>query len=219
MNGAQDLGGMMGFGPVVPEPDEPVFHAPWEQRVLALTLAMGATGAWNIDQSRHARESLPPADYLSFSYYRIWLAGLIELLRQRDLVSQAEIEAGRPVTPARPLPRRLSADAVAATLAAGSPADRPQRTQPAFGPGDRVRARNIHPFGHTRLPRYVRGRPGRVEARRGVHVFPDSNAGGAGEDPRWLYSVAFEGPDLWGPDGDPTLTVYLDLWEPYLERA
>lgn len=113
----------------------------------------------------------------------------------------------------------LTRDRVAEVLRRGDEFRVDADVPPRFRAGDRVRARNIHPFGHTRLPRYVRGRPGRVVARRGVHVFPDSNAGGAGEDPRWLYSVAFEGPDLWGPDGDPTLTVYLDLWEPYLERA
>lgn len=219
MNGAQDLGGMMGFGPVVPEPDEPIFHGEWEKRVLAATLAMGATGAWNLDQSRHARESLPPVDYLSFSYYEIWLAALIRLLEQRQLVTEEELAAGRAVTPARPVPKILARDKVAAVLAAGAPLAR-EREEPAeFRPGDRVIARNIHPFGHTRLPRYVRGRPGVIHAVHGAHVFPDSHAAGRGEDPQWLYSVAFAAADLWGPQADPTLTVHVDLWEPYLERA
>ena len=86
MNGAQDLGGMMGFGPVSPEPDEPAFHAEWEKRALAVTLACGGLGEWNIDMSRHARETLPPPEYLTSSYYEIWTKGLLKLLAARGLV-------------------------------------------------------------------------------------------------------------------------------------
>lgn len=219
MNGGQDLGGMMGFGPVEPEADEPVFHGDWEKRVLAFTVAMGATGFWNLDQSRHARESLPPADYLSFSYYEIWLAGLIRLLEAHEIVSQAELQAGRSLAPAKTPKRILTADTISAALLKGGAVDRPTDRKPAFSVGDAIVARNMHPFAHTRLPRYVRGRPGIVHAVHGAHVFPDSNAKGLGEDPHWLYSVAFSATDLWGPEADPTLTVYVDLWEPYLDRT
>jgi len=219
MNGAQDLGGMMGFGPVLPEADEPVFHAGWEKRVLAFTVAMGAAGFWNLDQSRHARESLPPPDYLTFSYYEIWLAGLIRLLQHRGIISNEELAAGKSIDPPKPPKRVLTADIVVAALAAGGPVDRPVETAPAFAVGDRITAKNMHPFSHTRLPRYVRGRPGTIHAVHAAHVFPDSHAKGLGEDPQWLYSVTFAAPDLWGPEADPSLTVHVDLWEPYLERA
>lgn len=218
MNGAQDMGGQMGFGPVAPEENEPVFHADWERRVLAVTLAMGATGQWNIDASRHARESIPPADYLSRSYYEIWLAGLERLMAERGLVSADEIEAGHALHPARPLARVLKAKDVAATLARGGPANRPAATKAAFAVGERVRTKVMHPEGHTRLPRYARGAPGVIERVHGTHVFPDKNAHGLGEDPQWLYSIAFRGTDIWGADSDPALTLRIDLWEPYLEH-
>ena len=220
MNGPQDLGGQMGFGPVAPEADEPVFHAPWEKRALALTLAAGAMGHWSIDESRHARESLHPADYYASSYYEIWVKGLETLLARHGFVSAEELAAGRALTPGTTPKRRLAAADVAAVLARGGPTERdPGAGTPAFTPGDRVRARNLHPATHTRLPRYVRGRVGRVEAVQGFHVFPDSNAHGRGEAPQWLYGVAFDARELWGPDGDPAASVALDAWESYLERA
>ncbi len=219
MNGAQDLGGMMGFGPVVPEPGEPVFHAAWERRVLGLTLACGALGEWNIDISRHARETLHPADYLSSSYYEIWIKGLAKLLAARGLVTPAEIAAGSALAAAKPTRRPpLKAADVPATLAKGGPCDRPLQRSAVFQPGDRVRAKNINPLGHTRLPRYVRGRAGVVERVQGSYVFPDTNAHGKGEDPQWVYSVVFSGQELWGKGSDPSLSVAVDCWEPYLER-
>ena len=219
MNGAQDLGGMMGFGPVVPEADEPTFHAEWERRVLVCTVAMGATGFWNLDQSRHARESLPPVDYLSLSYYEIWLAALIKLLERYGLVTAEELKVGKALIPAKTPKKVLTADIAPGALAAGGPVDRQVDTRAAFAVGDRITAKNMHPFSHTRLPRYVRGRSGQVHAVHGAHVFPDSHAKGLGEDPQWLYSVAFKASDLWGPEADPTLTVHVDMWEPYLEPA
>lgn len=219
MNGPQDMGGAHGFGPVAPEPDEPVFHADWERRALALSLAMGGTGAWNIDMSRHARERTPPAQYLSASYYEIWLSGLERLLVENGLVTAAELQAGRSMTEPVALPRKPTAEAVPAMLRRGAPAARPAAATALYDVGDRVRARVMSPAGHTRLPRYVRGRSGRVERVHGTHVFPDSHAHGGGEDPRWLYSVSFDARDLWGPEAGAGDTVSLDLWEPYLERA
>lgn len=220
MNGAADMGGMMGFGPVRHEgEDEPKFHAEWEKRVLAMTLAVGATGQWNIDMSRSARESLPPPQYYAKTYYEIWLAGIEKLMIERGMISADEIEAGRVLAPPKKLPRILTAEAVPVVLAKGGPTER-ESDQPArFNVGDRVRARNMHPAGHTRLPRYVRGHVGTVELRHGVHVFPDSNAKGQGEQPQWLYTVRFEGRELWGSDADPTLSVSVDAWDSYLEPA
>jgi nitrile hydratase len=219
MNGAQDMGGQHGFGPVKPEPNEPVFHAEWEKRAFALTLAMGMPGGWNIDTSRFARESLPPAEYLAKSYYAIWLAGLEKLMAQRGLVSPDEVAAGHSIGTPRPVARTLSAADVAKVLYRGGPTERETNTAARFAAGDRVRAKNMHPLTHTRLPRYVRGHVGVIETVRGCHVFPDSNSLGAGENPQWLYTVRFDGRELWGPDGDPTVKVSVDAWEPYLDPA
>ncbi len=217
MNGAQDMGGMMGFGPVVPEKDEPVFHAAWEQRAFALTLAMAAPGGWNIDQSRSARESLHPAAYLAKSYYEIWIAGLEKMMAERGRVTPDEIEAGRSLYPPKPVPRVLAAENVAAVLARGGPTERAAATPQRFQVGQRVRARNIHPVDHTRLPRYVRGHAGTITHVHGTHVFPDCNATGQGESPQWLYTVGFTGRELWGEGAEPTTTVSVDAWDSYLE--
>ncbi len=219
MNGAQDMGGVHGFGPVQPEPNEPPFHAEWEKKALALVLAMGPAGGWNIDMSRSARENVPPGDYLSRSYYQIWIAGLERLMAERGLVLPEEIDAGRALYPPKPVPRTLAAADVDKVLRRGGPTERETKTNARFAMGDRVRAKNIHPTAHTRLPRYVRGHAGIVEAVRGCHVFPDTNATGAGEDPQWLYTVRFEGTELWGAESDPTVKVSVDAWEPYLDPA
>jgi nitrile hydratase len=219
MNGGQDLGGTQGHGPVKPEPNEPVFHAEWEKRAFALTLAMGMPGGWNIDMGRFARENRPPGEYLAMSYYQIWFAALELMSKQRGLVADDEIEAGHSLHSPKPVKRVLSPDDVLKVLHRGGPTERDTDTKPAFSPGDAVRMKNINPPTHTRLPRYVRGRIGTIERVIGCHVFPDSNARGAGEDPQWLYTVRFGGRELWGEQGDPTLTVSVDAWEPYLERA
>src|ERR1700680_3055614 len=180
MNGAHDMGGVHGFGPVEAEPNEPVFHAEWERRAFAITVAMGATGEWTIDMSRFARENRAPADYLAKSYYELWLAGLEALLAECRLLSAEELTAGRAGGSPGPVQRVLAADDVDRWLSWG-PAVAREPTAPArFQPGDRVRARNMHPSGHTRLPRYVRGRVGTVERVHGCHVFHDSNAAGGG---------------------------------------
>ena len=219
MNGGQDLGGVQGFGPVKPEPNEPVFHAEWEKRALALTLAMGMPGGWNIDMSRFARENRPPGEYLSMSYYEIWIAGLQKLMAERGLVSPQEVAAGHAIGEPKKVARVLSAADVAKVLYRGGPTERETNTAARFAVGDRVRAKNMHPATHTRLPRYVRGHVGTIERVLGCHVFPDSNSLGAGEDPRWLYTVRFTGPELWGPGSDPTVAISVDAWEPYLEPA
>ena len=217
MNGPQDLGGAHGFWPVAPQPDEPLLPAGWERRAFALTLAIGATGAWNIDMSRHARERIPPAEYLSSSYYEIWLKGVERLLVERGLVTPEELQAGRALQPPAALPRRPTAEAVQAILAKGAPTERQAASPALFEVGDPVRAKEMNPAGHTRLPRYARGKTGRIDRVHGAHVFPDSNAHGAGEDPRWLYSVSFDAREIWGREGRPGDLISLDLWEPYLE--
>jgi nitrile hydratase len=217
VNGAHDMGGADGFGPVVPEPDEPVFHAEWEARVLALTLAMGLTGEWSTDASRFARENRPPAEYLAKTYYELWLSGLERLLTERGLVGEDELAAGRSLRAPKPIGRILAAADVESLLTRPGSVMRPSERQARFAVGDRVRAVSMHPAGHTRLPRYVRGHVGTVIAVHGAHVFPDSNARAGGERPQWLYTVAFDGAELWGVDGDPHCTVSVDAFEPYLE--
>ncbi|BCG00051.1 low-molecular weight cobalt-containing nitrile hydratase subunit beta [Paraburkholderia sp. PGU19] len=218
MNGAQDMGGMQSFGPIAPEPDEPYFHADWERRALALTIAMGSTGKWNIDMSRAARESLPPAQYLSSSYYEIWFAGLCKLLIDTGLATRDEIDSGVSQRAGAPVPRVLAADQVNPMLFRGSPVSRPEPYPACFAVGDAVRTLALNPSTHTRLPRYCRGKRGRIVAVRGAHVFPDSNALGRGEDPQWLYTVRFDAVELWGKDTTAS-SVCADCWEPYLEAA
>lgn len=219
MNGGQDLGGQMGFGPVMAEPDEPVFHADWEKRVLALNVAAGAMGQWTIDESRHARESIPPADYLSFSYYEIWLAGLSGLLVKHGFATPDELADGKPATAPRPPKRVLQGADVASVLRCGFPFEREATAPARFAAGDSVRTVVIHPRHHTRLPRYARGKRGTIERVSGCHVFPDTGAHGAPETAQWLYTVVFTGPELWGRDADPTSTVSIEAWESYLEPA
>ncbi len=221
MNGVHDMGGMQGYGPVQPEPLEPIFHADWERHALALTVAMGATGQWNIDQARSARESLPPQRYLQNSYYQIWLDALDNMMVTRGLATREEIAQGRmtqaPLAGVNPL--RLTA--VDAALAKGTSAQRPVRQSARFAVGQRVRARNQHPMGHTRLPRYVRGHVGTVVRVHGVHVLPDRHAALTAtpdsNEGEWLYAVVFDGRDLWGPDAQAQLEVCVDAWESYLE--
>jgi len=218
MDGAHDMGGVPGFGPVMPEADEPVFHAKWEGRIFAMTLAMGRPGKWNIDMSRFARENLLRDVYLSSTYFQIWLLGLERLLMDRDLLAPDEIETGQIRLPHKNVPA-LRAGEVAGALHRGGPTKR-ESTQPArFAIGDRVRMKTINPPTHTRLPRYVRGHVGVIELLHGSHVFPDSNAVGKGEDPQWLYTVMFEGRELWGEESDSSVRISVDAWDSYLERA
>jgi nitrile hydratase subunit beta len=218
MDGVHDMGGMHGFGEVEPEKDEPVFHAVWEGRCLALNRAMGAIGAWTIDEGRAGIEELPPDIYLASSYYGKWARRLENMAISRGLASADELAAGRVLRTAKPFKHRLGVADVDRTLTRGSfgrPAPAPAR----FKVAERVRAKNIHPQTHTRLPRYARGHTGVIEAIRGCHVFPDSTAIGAGENPQWLYTVVFDARELWGNDADPALKVSIEAFEPYLEPA
>jgi nitrile hydratase subunit beta len=218
MDGIHDMGGMHGFGKVEPEQDEPVFHAPWEGRTLALNRAMGYTGIWTIDQTRAGIERLPPDVYLSSSYYKKWETRLENMIVELGLAGRDELDAGHALRPGKPLKRKLTAADVPNTLSRGS-FSRPAQAPPLFAAGDKVRTKNIHPATHTRLPRYARGKSGVVEAVRGCHVYPDTVAIGQGENPQWLYTVVFEGRELWGDGTDPSLKVSIEAFEPYLERA
>jgi nitrile hydratase subunit beta len=217
MNGVHDMGGMHGMGPIAPEPNEPVFHERWEARVYALNRAMGSLGKWNIDAGRHSKERIPPADYLRMSYYEKWLAGLIMLIKETGLASEAELESGRPAPGAAKATPALTSEQVPAIVAARGTYERPVNTPPRFAIGERVRAKKINPAGHTRLPRYARGTVGVVDRVHGAHVFPDSNAHFQGENPQHLYSVRFSARELWGEAAAARDAVYIDLWEDYLE--
>lgn len=212
-----DLGGREGFGAVVPEPEGELFHAAWEPRALALTLAMGATGCWNIDMSRAAREGLP--DYAQRSYYEIWLGALETLMTERGLLGADELAAGHALHPPVPIERVLRADQVASALAKGAPTQRQPVAPARFVAGQRVRTLALKPDHHTRLPAYCRGKTGVIERVLGAHVFADSHAQGLGEDPRWLYTVVFDAVELWGAEAAPGHRVSFDAWEPYLEAA
>lgn len=219
MNGIHDMGGMHGFGAVRPDPDEPLFHAEWEKRALALTLAMAAWRRWTLDSSRHARERIPPSAYLAYTYYERWIHALTDLMVDAALISAAEAASGRSDPQAPKATPPLTADAVPGVLRRGGPTARPLASPPRFRVGDRVQTRVMHPEGHTRLPRYARGKTGEIVLSHGGHVFPDSNAHGLGEDPQPLYAVRFTARDLWGPQANARDTVTLDLWEPYLDAV
>lgn len=220
MNGIHDMGGMQCFGPVIEEPNELLFHHPWERRAFALTLALGTGGRWNIDASRFARESLPPVLYLEGGYYRIWLEALEQLIERAGLLEPGtrSMHGGDGNSTGPSSFRRLEGDEVAARFATGWPSTREPSAPPRFAIGDRVRTINWHPSSHTRLPRYARGRLGVVSAIRGCHVFPDTNARFEGEHPDWLYSIRFDALELWGPDSTASC-VFLDCWQPYLASA
>lgn len=213
-----DLGGLDMPGRItgdVPESEMEKFHAAWEPRVLALTLAMGATGSWNLDQGRSARETLPA--YSRLSYFQIWLAALEKLMAERLMVLPDEIDAGRMLEPPRPVGRVLHTADVRPALTRGSPTERPASLPPRFAVGARVRTRSGHVEHHTRLPAYASGKVGRIERAHGMHVFADANAQGQGEQPQWLYTVVFEGATLWGAQCAAGLLVSVDAWDSYLE--
>jgi nitrile hydratase beta subunit len=222
MSRIHDMGGRFGDGPVLPEPeDDPVFHEGWHGRALAVTLAAGALGKWNIDISRHGRECLSPVDYTAMSYYEIWMAGLAGLLVDAGILSREELAAGRAIGPSDLTGKRMDADKVAGVLAAGGPADRPSDVPVAFKVGDAVRTRRVNGNrmvngGHTRLPSYAVGAVGRIVMMHGTHVLPDSSAHGLGHGAEPLYAVAFAASELWANPEHPKDEVVLDLWQSYL---
>jgi nitrile hydratase len=223
VNGAHDLGGMHGFGPVEIERDEPVFHGEWERRAFALTLAAGFLGKWNIDMSRFAREQMPPAEYLATTYYEHWMFGLEKLLHDHGLVTRDELAArvrGRtePVKPVGGV-RILAARDVEATLRKSRASKADEDVPARHKVGDRVVTKNVHPLGHTRLPRYARGKRGEIVLDHGVWVFPDAAGNGLGRKPQHCYAVRFSARELWGPDAPERDVVHIDLWDDHLQPA
>ncbi len=221
MTRPHDMGGRFGDGPVLQDPNEQVFSQEWHARALAVTLAAGSLGQWNIDVSRHARELLSPKDYARFSYYEKWVSALADLLVEKGIVTRDELAGAEP-TPSPLADRALQADRVATVLAAGGPADRPSDVAAVFRNGDAVKTRRMPSNrlidgGHTRLPKYAAGARGRVVRCHGAHVLPDSSAHGFGEAPEPLYAVAFPASALWAHPEHPRDEVVLDLWQSYLE--
>jgi nitrile hydratase beta subunit len=217
MNGVHDMGGMQDMGPVQYEKNEPVFHAPWEGRVYALNAAMGAWGKWNLDAWRHDIELLPPADYLRMSYYEKWLAAMEKRVVTYGFVTKQEIESGKADPSSAKATPILTAEK-ARNRSRGIPSSKDSSVPPRFSAGERVRARNINPAGHTRMPRYARGKTGEIARDHGVYVFPDTNAHYRGESRQHVYSVRFAARELWGESASARDSVYLDMWDDYLER-
>ena len=210
------MGGMDGMGPVEPEPNEPVFHEPWEGRVLALLLPIWF-GPWsrgrNWGSFRFELESIPAADYLRMSYYERWFTTLlVDRLLRSDLVTPAELESGK-ADPNRPRPTPLPESP------RSDRSDAP--VNPGFRPEQRVRARNMHPRGHTRLPRYTRGKYGTVVRDHGIFALQDTDDNGQrlGDRPQHVYTVHFAARELWGDRAAARDAVYVDMWEDYLEPA
>jgi nitrile hydratase len=218
MNGVHDMGGLQGMGPVQHEENEPVFHAPWEGRTHALTMAMRAWRKWSLDTDRHAIELLPQADYLRMSYYERWLTKLAAQVVNFGFVTKEEMAGGKAApgfSKARPA---LSVAAASNFVNRGIASSDDPAVAPLFKVGERVRARNIHPQGHTRLPRYARGKIGTIVRDHGVYIFPDTNAHFLGEKRQHVYSVQFTARELWGEHARDNDSVYIDLWDDYLER-
>ena len=219
MNGAHDMGGQQDMGPLEYEKDEPVFHAPWEARTYALTRAMGAWGKWNLDASRHALEIMPAVDYLRMTYYERWFHRLARQVVEHGLVSKEEFDSGRAAPGSTKATPAMTLATSPHWLSRGIQSSHDPNVRPRFNVRQRVRARDINPSGHTRLPRYVRGKTGVIVRDHGVYLFPDTNAHFQGEKRQHVYSVRFAARELWGEIASPRDSVHLDLWDDYLERA
>ncbi len=219
MNGIHDMGGMHGFGPVIPERDEPYFHEAWEARMFGIDQAMTWPPGSTIDRGRFERESMPPLEYLSRSYYEHWYHIASSLLLKAGQASPAELRSGRAEAGVVKRDDAMRANAVATAFKNNGKSGRVIANAPRFIEGQAILTRNINPEGHTRLPRYARGKHGRIHARRGAHVFPDANARGDGEQPEHVYCVAITARELWGEGASTRDLVFLDLWESYLVAA
>lgn len=220
MNGIHDLGGMHGLGPVDREENEPVFHHEWEARLAGVWRATRAIGLYNLDEYRHGVERMDPAAYLEASYYERVYHSIRTLLLEKGIFTAEELETGHVRDGAPPLPQpRFTSEMVERMFAPAPPHVDPEGVAARFAVGDHVRARNVHPVGHTRLPRYVRGKQGVVATVRGVYHFADTNAHGQGLNPQFVYSVRFTARELWGPAANPRDTLHIDLYDDYLERV
>ena len=225
MSRVHDMGGRFGDSVIMPEAeDDLVFYEEWHGRALAITLAAGALGKWNIDISRHARECLSPVDYASMSYYEKWMAGLAGLLVDTNILSREELEQGRAIGSSNLTAKRMDANKVAGVLASGGPADRPSDVPVFYNVGEMVQTRKINGNrhvngGHTRLPSYAVGAVGRIVMIHGAHILPDSSAHNLGDAAEPLYAVAFSASELWANPEHPKDEVVLDLWQSYLSGA
>lgn len=217
MNGVHDLGGMHGFGPVITEENEPVFHHDWERRVFPLFASLFVGGHFNVDEFRHAIERMAPAEYLESSYYEHWLHAFETLLVEKGVIDVAELwGAAEPTLPELAAPVLLP-DMVEAVVLGGASSRAKEDVPGRFKVGDTVRAKNLNPITHTRLPRYARGKVGTIAMVHGAFATPDTMAHGLGERPQQVYAVRFCAQELWGvarPD-----SVCIDLWDDYLEAV
>jgi nitrile hydratase subunit beta len=224
VNSVHDIGGMDGFGPIHRESSDPVFHEPWESRVFGMAMLRAGLPPSTLDAGRHQLERLNPVQYISSSYYERWLARMDSALVEAGTLTRAEIDKRMEILAAEPdlpIPRRedpAEADRIANAVRGGHSTARKIRQKPRFAVGDKIITRNLNPPGHTRLPRYVRGKHGAVVAHHGAHVFPDSNAHGLGENPQHLYTVRIPIREVWGDSAEPNECVLIDLWESYLEK-
>ncbi len=218
MNGVHDMGGQQGMGPVQYEKDEPVFHASWEGRIYALNRAMRAWRKWNLDTDRHALETMSPLDYLRMSYYERWVNRLEAQLVNYGIATREELQSGKPAPGSIRATPVFTLATASRWLNRGIPSNQDSAVRPLFRVGQRVRARNINPTGHTRLPRYARGKAGVIVRDHGVYVFPDTNAHFQGEKRQHVYSVRFTARELWGDAASQRDSVHIDMWDDYLER-
>ena len=222
MNGIHDMGGMHGFGELRLEADEPVFHQPWEARVLATNLALSPHLGSNVDRFRFRIESMSPADYLSSSYYERWLASMLAACAEYEIFNSEDLSAiarGEVPPTGKTTASALPASAIRNIVLGGEPAERDTSGPALFTTGQAVRARNLNPHGHTRLVRYARGKTGEIIADNGKQVLPDDNGMQRGPTMQRLYSVRFSACELWGDDANPRDSVCLDLWESYLDHV
>ena len=221
MNGVHDMGGMHGMGPVRHEPEktEPVFHAAWEGRVYGINSALRALRKWNLDAWRYQIEQLPPAEYLRMSYYEKWLTVNEQLVLKHGLVTVEEFKSGKAAPGTVKAVSAFTGEVASKRMGRGIASSKEPAVRPKFAVGEKVQARNVNPTGHTRLPRYVRGKVGIIDRDHGVYIWPDSNAHEKGEQRQHVYAVRFTARELWGEAASARDTVYVDLWDNYLDHA
>jgi nitrile hydratase len=222
MDGVHDIGGMHGFGRVVGPGGELAYHERWEPRVFAIQMLVGLEGLGAGPGGRAVREEMDPARYLTASYYERWLYSAEQRLLRKGTIAAGDVETVMErLRGGAAMPQHHDAamdERILDNLRTRMPMD-PPPAQARFGPRQRVRVKRMHPLGHTRCPRYVRGVVGVVEAVRGADRLPDRAVCGEKVDPEPVYSVAFRSEELWGPSDEPSWTVSLDLWDSYLEPA
>jgi nitrile hydratase len=219
VNGIHDMGGRHGMGAIPYEKNEPVFHEPWEGRVYALNRAMRAHGKWTLDIDRHALELFPPEEYLRLSYYERWLKRLETQIIKYGIATSEELESGKAASGSARVTPALTMAGAARFGVRNIPSPIDPAVRPLFKVGQKVRAKIVHPTGHTRLPLYARGKNGIIMRDHGVYLFPDTAAHGQGDKRQHVYSVRFTARELWGPQAPPRDSVHLDMWDDYLERA